>query len=239
MSRKGADGQHLGEAGAEGQVSCADFEGAVVVLLLKQCAHCGGLFGVCAEHDRGQAYCSKACRMTARIAYLRQSRADYQRSPEGRLDQRDRMRARRRQLRTRVMEHGSEKLAQSEIVGAAEHARDAEVASVDLPAQRVDDKTSNVRDDCVGSEASSDLGAAPAAAGTPSNSEPQLSRLASPTPVARGLIGGAPRSHLCCVVCGRVGDRYLVRNPRGSGGRRGRSGASGARSGSGGRSIRR
>ena len=228
MSRKGADGPHLGEAGAEGQVSGANSKG-VLILLLRQCGHCGALFGICLEHDRGHAYCCDECRSAARVDYLRRSRAEYQRSPEGRLDQRDRMRERRRKLLARVMEHGSEKLAQSEIVGAAEHARDAEVASVDLPAQRVDDKTSNVRDDCVRSEASSDLGADPAAAGTPSNSEPQLSRLTSPTPVARGLVGGTTRSPLCCVVCGRVGDRYLVRDIRGSGSRRGRSMESGAR----------
>jgi len=208
------------------------------VLLLRQCAHCGALFGVCPEHDRGHAYCSKACGIAARAAYLRRSRAVYQRSPEGRLDQRDRMRERRRELSARVMEHGREKLAQSEIIDAAEHARDAEVASVDLPVQRVDDKTRNFRDDCVGPEAISDLGADPAATGTASSSEPQPSWIASPAPVARGTVGGTTGAHLRCIVCGRVGDRYLVRNLRGSGGRRGRSMAPGPRGSSWSRSIR-
>ncbi len=209
-----------------------------MILLLRRCAHCGALFGICLKHYRGHTYCCKDCAVAARVAYLRRSRAVYQRSPEGRLDQRDTMRARRRELRARVMEHSSEKLAQSEIVGAAEHARDAEVASVDLPAQRVDDKTSNVRNDCVGSEANSDLGADPAAAGTPSDSEPQFARLASPATVARGVVGGTTRAPLCCVVCGRVGDRYLVRNVRGFGSRRGRPMEPGARGGSWRRPIR-
>ena len=210
----------------------------MLVLLLRRCAHCGALFGICLEDYRGHTYCCKECAVSARVACLRRSRAVYQRSPEGRLDQRDRMRAQRRKLRARVMEHGSEKLAQSEIVDAAEHARDAEVASVDLPAQRVDDNTSNVGDDCARSEANSDLGADPAAAGTPSNSEPKPSRLASSAPVARGLVGGATRPPFCCIVCGRVGDRYLVRDIRGSGKRRRRALEARARGGSWCRPIR-
>lgn len=238
MSRKGADGPHLGRLGEEGQVCCADSKGVFLVLYLRRCAYCGAPFGVCPEHDRGHTYCSKACRSAARKAYLRRSRSAYQRSPEGRLDQRDRMRSRRRSPQARVMEHPSGKLAKSEIVGAAEHARDAKVVSVDLPAQPVDDNTSNVRNNRAGSEASSDLGADPAAAGPSSDSEPQGSGLPSASPVAPCLVGGAVRAHLRCIVCGRIGDRYLIRNVRGTGRRRGGAMVAGTGGGSWSRPIR-
>ena len=134
--------------------------------------------------------------------------------------QRDRMRERRRKVSARVMEPGSEKLANSEIVSAAEHARDTEVVSVDLPAQQVDD-TSDHRDDCARAETSSDSGADPAASRAPSDSEPhQHSAGACPAPAARSPLSVPARRPLCCIVCGRVGYRFVVRDVRGAGRRR-------------------
>ena len=54
---------------------------------------CGALFFICPHCDRGQRYCSLACRLRSRLAQLRAARRRHQQSPEGRLDHRDRQRA--------------------------------------------------------------------------------------------------------------------------------------------------
>ncbi len=182
----------------------------MLALFLRRCAYCGALFGICPKDDRGHAYCEKVCRIAARRAYLRRSRAVHQRSPLGRLDQRDRMRSYRRSLRGRVMEHPSEKLAQSEIVHAAEHARDIEVVSVDLPVQRDDDAASLVCGDSLGASPSSDTGEDPNPPSSPGDSEPAITNISSATATTSGVVGRATTTAFYCVVCGRIGDRYLV-----------------------------
>jgi hypothetical protein len=101
-------------------------------LLIRACAAFSGLFWICPNHDRGHAYCGDACRKTVRKRSIQRARAKYQRSPEGRADQRDRMRLRRLVARERVMDQGSEKSAVSVTVVAPEHARDSAVESDDI-----------------------------------------------------------------------------------------------------------
>jgi hypothetical protein len=61
-----------------------------------QASNCRALFLICSHCDRGQRYCSPACRLQSRVAQLRAARRRHQQSPEGRLDHRDRQRAYRR-----------------------------------------------------------------------------------------------------------------------------------------------
>jgi hypothetical protein len=56
------------------------------------------MFFLCSCCDRGQVYCSAACRETARRLQLRAANVRHQRSEEGRLDHRDRQRDYRRRL---------------------------------------------------------------------------------------------------------------------------------------------
>lgn len=62
---------------------------------------CGARFFLCRACDRGQRYCSAACRRRARTLQRRAARQRHQRSPAGRLDHRDRQRAYRRRLAVR------------------------------------------------------------------------------------------------------------------------------------------
>jgi len=59
---------------------------------------CGAIFWICRSCDRGQCYCSEHCRNKARRAQRRAANLRHRKSPEGRLDQRDRQRAYRRRL---------------------------------------------------------------------------------------------------------------------------------------------
>src|SRR5260370_20438131 len=84
-----------------------------LLLRFERCGLCFGLFALCRGCYRGQSYCSDACQAPARTAQLRAARARHQQSPEGRADHADRNRELRRRKReaSRVMDHGSEKLA--------------------------------------------------------------------------------------------------------------------------------
>jgi hypothetical protein len=64
---------------------------------------------VCRCCDRGQRYCSERCRQKARREQRRAANRRHQRSPEGRLDHRDRQREyRRRLVERRVTDQRSE-----------------------------------------------------------------------------------------------------------------------------------
>ena len=81
-----------------------------VVLRPRVCLHseCRGLFFLCADCDRGQRYCSLACRQQARLRQRRCANRRHQQSPEGRLDHRDRQRRyRRRRMQASVTDQGS------------------------------------------------------------------------------------------------------------------------------------
>ena len=54
---------------------------------------CGAVFYVCSRCDRGQRYCSEACRRRSRRRQCREANRRHQQSPEGRLDHRSRQRA--------------------------------------------------------------------------------------------------------------------------------------------------
>lgn len=79
---------------------------------------CHAVFWICQHCDRGQCYCSPACRAQARLEQRRRANCRHQRSPEGRLDHRDRQREyrRRRAQRAapaRVTDQGSLSIASS------------------------------------------------------------------------------------------------------------------------------
>ena len=70
---------------------------------------CQALFWICPHCDRGQCYCSAACRSEARRRQHRAANRRYQQSPEGRLDHRDRQRRyRERRRQTRVTDQSSQ-----------------------------------------------------------------------------------------------------------------------------------
>jgi len=77
---------------------------------------CHAVFWICRHCDRGQCYCSPACRDRARREQRRHANCRHQRSPEGRLDHRDRQRDYRRRraqraLQARVTDQGSLSIA--------------------------------------------------------------------------------------------------------------------------------
>lgn len=107
-----------------------------VVLRQRIClgGDCHAVFYLCSHCDRGQRYCSLTCRQQARLGQRRCANRRYQRSPEGRLDHRDRQRQYRerqsqRASAARVTDQGSLLIAcsASSTCGTAETAR-AEVA---------------------------------------------------------------------------------------------------------------
>ena len=65
------------------------------------------MFYLCRHCDRGQRYCSSRCREKSRRLQRREANRRHQRSPEGRLDHRDRQRAYRRRLLARVTDQSS------------------------------------------------------------------------------------------------------------------------------------
>ena len=79
-----------------------------VVLRQRICpaVECHAVFWICRHCDRGQRYCSDTCRVEARRGQRRRANHRHQRSPEGRLDHRDRQRRYRRR-RARVTDQGS------------------------------------------------------------------------------------------------------------------------------------
>jgi len=69
---------------------------------------CQTVFWICTHCDRGQRYCSPACRTEARRRQHRAANRRYQQSPEGRLDHRDRQQHyRERRCRPRVTDQSS------------------------------------------------------------------------------------------------------------------------------------
>lgn len=58
-----------------------------------QASNCGALLFICSRCDRGQRYCSSACRKQARREQWRAASRRHQQSPQGRLDHRDRQRS--------------------------------------------------------------------------------------------------------------------------------------------------
>jgi len=81
-----------------------------VVLRQRFCfaSECRALFFLCPHCDRGQRYCSVACRQQARLRQRRLANRRHQQSPEGRLDHRDRQRQyRQRRCQARVTDQGS------------------------------------------------------------------------------------------------------------------------------------
>lgn len=79
---------------------------------------CHAVFWICRHCDRGQCYCSEACRTQARLEQRRRANCRHQRSPEGRLDHRDRQREYRRRCtertrQARVTDQGSLSIASS------------------------------------------------------------------------------------------------------------------------------
>jgi len=65
---------------------------------------CHAVFWICRHCDRGQCYCSPACRDQARLEQRRRANCRHQRSPEGRLDHRDRQRDYRQRLAQRALQ---------------------------------------------------------------------------------------------------------------------------------------
>ena len=81
-------------------------------------AGCGTVFSICGSCWRGQAYCGAPCRATAQRAQRRHATARHQRSPEGRLDHRDRQRAYRARRRFRVTDAPSTRPPRSTTIAA-------------------------------------------------------------------------------------------------------------------------
>ena len=81
-----------------------------VVLRPRVCRNqgCQTVFWICSHCDRGQCYCSPACRSDARRRQRRAANRRHQQSSEGRLDHRDRQRCyRQRHAPAGVTDQGS------------------------------------------------------------------------------------------------------------------------------------
>ena len=180
------------------------------VFLLRTCALCSSLFCICRQHDRGHAYCSDSCRKGGRQRSLRRARATHQRSPEGRADQRDRMRLIRLRVRLPVMDQGSEKLAQSGLMVARAHAWDSRVESHDMAANGTHDQIDCCNDSAAASSPA-DLGAQRLAVSAASAADPHepVGTTSSPD-TASEPIRLPSKASVRCIVCGRVGHLYVV-----------------------------
>ncbi len=91
---------------------------------------------ICRACDRGHVYCGPACSGVARRDSLRRARRRHRHSPEGRLDHRDRERARRRRRceTLRVGDHPSAAAAPSRTLPASsEEARPNAPISIPAP----------------------------------------------------------------------------------------------------------
>ena len=84
------------------------------VLRQRACVGCRAVFWICGHCDRGQRYCSPVCRTEARRGQRRRANCRHQRSPEGRLDPRDRQREYRRR-RADVTDQGSHSISSSAV----------------------------------------------------------------------------------------------------------------------------
>ncbi len=82
---------------------------------------CNSIFWICRSCDRGHQYCSHDCRTQARREQRRAANRRHRKTPEGRLDQRDRQRAYRQRLASfSVMDQGSpDALASGSIIPPA------------------------------------------------------------------------------------------------------------------------
>ena len=78
-----------------------------LVLRQRVCVGCQTIFWICPHCDRGHRYCGLACRTQARLQQRRRANTRHQRSPEGRLDHRDRQREYRCRARESVTDQGS------------------------------------------------------------------------------------------------------------------------------------
>jgi hypothetical protein len=72
-----------------------------VILRLRVCLRCQVLFCICRHCDRGQRYCSAACRAWAGREQRRQANRRHQQSDAGRQDHRDRQRIYRKRCAQR------------------------------------------------------------------------------------------------------------------------------------------
>jgi len=69
---------------------------------------CRSIFWICRSCDRGHQYCSDQCRQKAVLEQRRAANLRHRKTPEGRLDQKDRQKAyRQRQAAFSVMDQGS------------------------------------------------------------------------------------------------------------------------------------
>ena len=99
-------------------------------------AGCRTVFSICGACYRGQAYCGARCRAPAQRQHRRDANARHQRSPEGRLDHRDRQRAyRARRRRRRVTDTPSPRPPRSATIAPA--VRHAAIRPVCLVCGRV------------------------------------------------------------------------------------------------------
>jgi len=74
---------------------------------MRACGWCRRPFFICRSCDRGHVYCGERCRREGYARHRQAARARHQRSPEGRLDHRDRQRAYRARRRSRVTDQSS------------------------------------------------------------------------------------------------------------------------------------
>ena len=87
------------------------------VILRLLCRRCRGVYTICRSCYRGHAYCGDLCRDESRLEQKRASNKRYRESPEGRLDNRDRVRrfrARKRAELANVMDQGSAALSSAD-----------------------------------------------------------------------------------------------------------------------------
>ena len=98
------------------RIPISSANGPSVVLRLRSCcdATCRTVFTICADCDRGQRYCSVACRQRMRRQQVRAAGRRYQASPKGKLRHLLRQRTyRRRQSQADVMDQPTRSIANS------------------------------------------------------------------------------------------------------------------------------
>jgi hypothetical protein len=170
-----------------------------------RCAYCMVLFFLCRSCDRGQGYCGLRCRVQGRRRGLRAANARHQRSPEGRMDHRDRQRGYRARRRARVTDQGSAPAAATFTVLPFTESPGPIVGVCGLGGGRSEDDErdyvdpgTDVRGDAVAGDGAP-TGDCPGGTGA---TEPEP--LAGSTDVFGGTRPLVPAARTRCAVCGRV-----------------------------------
>ena len=173
---------------------------------VERCGRCKVVFAIHHRCDRGQQYCSDACRVPVRREVCRRARTRHAKSREGRLDHRDYMRAfraRKRRAKLFVTDLASQNLAQPSTVCVDVGATAVAVTVLDSDVHEFTNGHDHVND-CSGPQPDPSSDDVRPARDTTRDSEPSnIDASTRSVDAARRFVAVVPTSLERCIVCGR------------------------------------